>query len=107
MNANQEAPLRSIGQIASSIAESLQISDLSSADPTSFWRDGATALTHTYEGDTPAEIARWLIFDKFAREWDPDDAVDAETGLRAISPYEEFLDIATRVEHRARDAHPT
>jgi Protein of unknown function DUF262 len=103
MNANQEAPLRSIGQIASSIAESLQISDLSSTDPMSFWRDVAVALTQTYEGASPADIAKWLIFDKFDREWDPDEALDEDTGLPSISAYEEILDIANRLEQPAPD----
>jgi hypothetical protein len=103
MNVNADAPLRSIGQIASSIAESLQISDLRSADPTSFWKDVANALTQTYEGDSAADIARWLIFDKFDREWDPDEAVDEESGLPAISAYEEILDIANRLQQPGPD----
>src|SRR5216683_555630 len=103
MNANPEAPLRSIGQIASSISESLQIPDLSSDDPTSFWKDTATALTQTYEGETAADIARWLIFEVFDREWDPDEAVDDETGLPTISAYEEILDIANRREQQGAD----
>src|SRR5216683_861898 len=103
MNANPEAPLRSIGQIASSISESLQIPDLSSDDPTSFWKDTATALTQTYEGETAADIARWLIFEVFDREWDPEEAVDDETGLPTISAYEEILDIANRREQQGAD----
>src|SRR5712692_4994115 len=103
MNVNTEAPLRSIGQIASSIAQALQIPDLNSDDPTSFWRDAATALTQTYEGDSAAEIARWLIFDKFDREWDPDEALDEESGLPAVSAYEEILEIANRLQQAEPD----
>ncbi len=103
MSVNPDAPLRSIGLIASSIAESLQISDLASNDPTSFWKDVATALTQTYEGETAADIAKWLIFEKFDREWDPDEALDEETGVPAISAYEEILDIANRLEQPRPD----
>ncbi len=99
MNANPDAPLRSIGQIASSIAQSLQISDLNSADPASFWKDVATSLAQTYEGDSAADIAKWL-FGEFQRDWDADEALDEETGLPAISVYEEILDIANRLERR-------
>jgi Protein of unknown function DUF262 len=105
MNATAEAPLRSIGLIASSIAQALQIPDLSSDDPTSFWRDIATSLTQTFEGDDAAAIAKWLIFDKFDREWDTDEAVDDETGLPTISAYEEILDIANRKQQPAPDDH--
>ncbi|HEV2033230.1 MAG TPA: DUF262 domain-containing protein [Candidatus Dormibacteraeota bacterium] len=103
MNVSTDAPLRSVGLIASSIAQALQIPDLSPADPTSFWRDIATALTQTYEGDSPADIARWLIFDKFDREWDPEEAVDEESGLPAISAYEEILEIANRLQQPGPD----
>jgi Protein of unknown function DUF262 len=103
MIAKPEAPLRSIGQIASSIAQALQIPDLSSDDPISFWRDIATALTQTYEGNSAADIAKWLIFDKFDREWDPDEALDEESGLPAISAYEEILEIANRLQKAEPD----
>jgi len=106
MNVRTDAPLRSIGQITSSIAEALQISDLNSTDPASFWRDVATALTQTYEGDSAADIAKWLIAEKFDRDWDPDEALDEETGLPAISAYEEILDIANRVEQIRPDGQP-
>jgi hypothetical protein len=96
MSVNSEAPLRSIGLIASSIAQALQIPELSPDDATSFWRDVATALSQTYEGDDAAAIAKWLIFEQFDREWDPDEAIDEGTGLPSISAYEEILDIANR-----------
>jgi len=103
MNATADGTLRSIGPIASSIAESLQIPDLSASDPMSFWKDIATALTQTYEGDTASEIAKWLLFDKFDREWDPDEAVDEESGLPSITAYEEVLDIANRLQQPGPD----
>ena len=99
MSSNSDAPLRSIGPIASAIAQSLQISDLSSDDPTPFWKDVATALTKNYEGESAADIAKWL-FAEFQREWDADEALDDETGLPTISVYEEILDIANLLERR-------
>lgn len=105
MSVNSEAPLRSIGLIASSIAQVLQIPDLSPDDPTSFWRDIATALSQTYEGDDAAAVAKWLIFDQFDREWDPDEAIDEDTGLPSVSAYEEILDIANRRQQPESDDH--
>jgi hypothetical protein len=106
MNANPDAPLRSLGPITSSIAETLQISDLDPDDPTSFWRDVSIALTDTYEGSSASEIAEWLISVKFDRQWDPDEAMDHETGLPTVSTYEEILDIANRVPVDVSDVDP-
>src|SRR3989442_3217368 len=93
MSVSQEAPLRSIGQIADAIAQPVQVSDLDASDPATFWRDVANALTQTYEGNSAAEIAQWLIADRFDRDWDPDEGLDEQTGLPAISAYEEILEI--------------
>jgi len=97
MDAVQEAPLRSVGQIAASVAEVLGIAALDPDEPTAFWKDVAVRVADTYEGQTASEIARWIIEEKFDRDWDPDEALDDETGLPAVSTYEELLDIANRL----------
>ena len=97
MSAGREVPLRSVGQIASSVAEFLGIATLEPSDPTQFWKDVAVRLTDTYEGQTAADIARWIIEERFDRDWDPEEALDDETGRPAVSAYEEILDIASRL----------
>jgi hypothetical protein len=96
MNVYPEVAVRSIGQIASAIAQALQLSDLDADDPTAFWQDVANALAGTYQGRTAAEIAKWLIAEQFDRDWDPDEDIDEDAGLPAIAAYEEVLDIVNR-----------
>jgi|HubBroStandDraft_6_1064221.scaffolds.fasta_scaffold00159_32 hypothetical protein len=97
MSAGREVPLRSVGQIASSVAEFLGIATVDPSDPTQFWKDVAVRLTGTYEGQTAADIARWIIEERFDRDWDPEEALDEETGRPAVSAYEEILDIASHL----------
>ena len=106
MTSESDAPLRTLGPITSSIAEALEIADLDADDPASFWRDAAVALADTYEGSSAAEIAKWLLSVKFDRQWDPDEAVDPETGLPTLSTYEELLDIANRLPPGVSDTEP-
>src|SRR5437588_1807567 len=100
MDAIQEAPLRSVGQVAAAVAEVLDIAALDASEPGAFWQDVAVRLTDTYEGKTAAEIARWIIEERFDRDWDPDETLDEETGLPVVSAYEEILDIANRLAAR-------
>lgn len=97
MDAIQEGPLRSVGQVAAALAEVLDVGALDQAEPTTFWKDVAILLCETYEGETATEIARWIIEEKFDRDWDPDEAIDEDdTGFPAVSAYEEILDIANQ-----------
>lgn len=107
MNPVQEMPLRSVGQIAAALAEVLEVESLDQAQPTTFWKDVALRLCGTYEGNTAAEIARWIIEEKFDRDWDSEELLDEQNGLPAVSAYEEVLDIANQLSRRAPEEEPT